>query len=618
MNGFTQPFANGASNQRPPTHAQQRHSIDLSNGTNRMQPDRNGAAPMPVATPQRPFQAGQGEMQAGFAAPMGMPRSPPKNKSEHTHTAGDKRGRNSWLRYNADTQHVPCKFFLQGQCQAGRMCPFSHDLESTTRPAPCKYFAKGGCKFGRKCALLHITPDGTVVNRMPPPSFQAGPSFLGPQMQGPQMQTQPGMYAAPPPGLLSMQAHGMEQRPNGEGASEFDHYQYGPRNGYDQQQQIDMTFTSASPTKFGSPSQNGLLGVSPPQGLSVLDAPLPNSFDSNGISMAARNGPFAASVPSRFGIESPPSSLPRKSQLGNTALRDLHSSAFGDRGMDGMLARMGSSPPSGADEPLTFPKRSLHSDRLRASRTMVSASLGTHLPTTSFEYSDDEDSDADREEDLLPASLRDLIPDSRSRRESRNRADEETPAGFLSAARRTLSGHGTPQDSKLGSLGSSPSRYNSMFSRAQTASKPENDGFGHVGSPLRKSNFSFATAVPKPTNGELSPSFSSPPRQASMSMLTQELQRTKLGDARGSQVQAQAVAGATSHPQGPTRAISHNSNGGRSSLDRGLSSTSVGKIDEEQELFDMDELGGPAKAMPRSMSNGENGFGAIGAHRSTK
>ncbi|KAK4545097.1 hypothetical protein LTR36_003648 [Oleoguttula mirabilis] len=608
MNAFTQPFANGASNQRPAPHPQQRHSADLSNDAHRMASDRNGAVPMPVATPHRPFQAAPGEVAAGFAAPMGMPRSPPKNKSEQAYTGGDKRSRNSWLRYNADTQHVPCKFFLQGQCQAGRMCPFSHDLESTTRPAPCKYFAKGGCKFGRKCALLHITPDGTVVNRMPPHAFQAGPAFAGAQ---PQAQAHHGMYATPPPGLLSMQAQGLEQRANGESALEFEHYQYGPRNGHDPQQQIDMTFTSASP-KYGSPSQNGLLGISPPQGLSVLDAPLPNSFDSNGISMAARNGPFAASVPSRFGIESPPSSLPRKSQLGNTALRDLHSSAFGDRGMDGMLASMGSSPPSGTDEPLTFPKRSLHSDRLRASRTMVSASLGTKLPTTSFEYSDDEDGDTDREEDLLPASLRDLIPDSRSRRESRNRTDDETPAGFLSAARRTLSGHGTPQDSKIGSLGSSPSRYNSMFSRAPTTSKPETDAFGHVGSPLRNSGFFFASA-PKPTNGELSPSVSSPPKQASMSMLTQELQRTKLGDARGSQ--AQAIDGATSQPQGPIRTMSHGSSGGRTSLDRGLSSTSVGKIDEEQELFDMDEVGGPAKAMPRSMSNGESGFGAIGAHR---
>ncbi|KAK0283772.1 hypothetical protein LTR35_006231 [Friedmanniomyces endolithicus] len=592
--GFNPPFANGTSR---PQH-QSNHSLDggAING-GRMPADRNGAMPMPVAPPQRPYSGMPSE--TGALAGMGMQqRSPTRNQSElvveGTSNLGSRR-----LRRSADTQHVPCKFYLQGACQAGRMCPFSHDLECTTRPAPCKYFAKGGCKFGRKCALLHITPDGTIVNRMPPMSHQATPYL-----------SMAGTYAQPPPpGLLSMQAHGLEQRPNGEGMQDFEHYQYGPRNGCDPS--IDMTFTSASPT-YGSP-QNDRLAASPPQkGLSVLDAPLPNSFDSNGVSMAARIGPFAASVPSRFGVESPSSSLPRMAQLGNTALRDLHSSAFGDRGMDGVLANIGSSPPSGTDEPLIFSKRTLHSDRFRSTRQpMVSASLGTRLPTTSFEYSDDEDGDTDREEDLLPASLHDLIPEGRSRRESRSRVDGETPAGFLSAARRTLSGHGPSQDSKVGSLGSSPSRYTSVFGRAQPV-KVDSEGFGHIGSPLRNAGFSFASGI-KPTNGELSPSIASPPRQASMSMLTQELQRTKLDAARS---QGQAVAGATSHPA-PIRTLSNGSNG-RSGLDRGMSSTNVSKIDEEQELFDMDEVGGPTKTAPRPIPNGSISFGAIGGHRSTK
>jgi hypothetical protein len=40
-----------------------------------------------------------------------------------------------------DTSHVPCKFFRQGTCQAGKACPFSHDPASTTDNV-CKYFAK--------------------------------------------------------------------------------------------------------------------------------------------------------------------------------------------------------------------------------------------------------------------------------------------------------------------------------------------------------------------------------------------------------------------------------------------------------------------------------------------
>lgn len=519
-----------------------------------------------------------------------------------------------------DTANVPCRFFLQNSCTAGAACPFSHDLESSIRPAPCmllrllevlylhivtavflgKYFQRGSCKFGRKCALLHITQDGTVVNRPMQPGFSAGPPFPGPPPQ-----TQAGVYGQPPPGLLSIQAQGLDQRSNADGGIDFENYQFAPRTSYEQQP-VDMTFTSASPT-YGSPPQTEQFGISPPQkGLSVLDAPLPNSFDSNGISMAARNGPFAASVPSRFGIESPPSSLPRASQLSNAAVRNLHSSAFGERGMDGVLASVGSSPPSGTDEPFTFAKRPLHSARLRASRPMVSASLGTRLPTMLFEYSDDEE-DPDREEDLLPASLRDLIPEGRSRRESRSRLDEDTPAGFLSAARRTLSGHGVPQEGKVGSLGTSPSRYSSMFVRGQPN---KSDGeFGHVGSPLRNSGLYFTTPS-RASNGDMSPILSSPPRQASMSMLTQELQRTKLEAARSeaARSQVQATAGAPSHSSAPVRTLSNGGSTGRSSLDRGLSSTSVGKIDEEQELFDMEEVG------PRSMPNGE-GFGAIGGHR---
>lgn len=593
---------NGAHHRAPshPSHPypppQPRRSIDSGASTptqgTRMQHERqNGAMPMPVGN-QRPYpmMAGPGN----GPPPHRMAASPPKNKSEYKRSAHDSRAMPK-IRKSADTQHVPCKFFLQGQCQAGQMCPFSHDIESTTRPTPCKYFAKGSCKFGRKCALLHITQDGTVVNRYPPPQQYMGPPQMAP----------PGAYGQPPPpGLLSMQAQGLDQRPNGEGhPQDFEHFQYGPRNGQETPQ-IDMTYTSASP-KYDSPP-NDRMATSPQQkGLSVLDAPLPNSFDSNGISFAARNGPFAASVPSKWDYDSPPSSLPRKSQLGNTALRDLHTSAFGDRGMDNLIANMGSSPPSGTDEPISFEKRPLHSDRLRGSRQIVSASLGTRPPMHGFEYSDDEDDgDTDREEDLLPSSLHDLIPDGKSRRESRPRNNEDsTPASFLAAQRRTISHHGTPSDSKVGSPhSSSPSRYTSMFG---TRSSIRDAWPSHVGSPLRDSTFPISHPMTVPANGELSPSISSPPRQATMSMLTQELQRTKLDAARsasGPQVPA------------PTRTLS-NGSASRTSMDRALSSNSVSqRIDEEQELFDMD-----FDAHPKQNGSAENSnFGPIGGGRTLK
>ncbi|KAK4614071.1 hypothetical protein CLAFUW4_09689 [Fulvia fulva] len=558
--------ADGARRPLPP-HSRRSASIDTIANTAqgaRMQIERqNGAMPMPVGNNQRfPMMEGNGN-----GLPQRMAVSPPKNKN---------------------TQHVPCKFFLQGQCQAGAMCPFSHDIESTTRPAPCKYFAKGGCKFGRKCALLHITQDGHVVNpRMPYPPPQR-------YMQGPPQPPPPSAYGQPPPGLLSMQAQGLEQRPNGGDMTpqDFEHYQYAPRSGYDTPQ-IDMTYTSASP-KYGSPPQQDRIATSPPQkGLSVLDAPLPNSFDSNGISFAARNGPFAASVPSKWNLDSPPSSLPRNSQLGSTALRDLRTSAFGDRGMDSLIASMGSSPPSGTDEPISFEKRPLHSDRLRASRNFMSASLGTRPPMMGnfIESSDDDDgADSEREEDLLPSSLHDLIPDIKARKESRSSRNHEdgSPASFLAASRRSISGHTSPHLS-----GSPGSRFSGMFS--QNAAR---DGLGHVGSPLRDSSFPTSHSAGFSSNGELSPGLSSPPRQASMSMLTQELQRTKLDAARGKGAPA------------PTRTLS-NGSAGRTSMDRALSSNSVSqRIEEEQEVFSMDFDSTPKR--------NDINFGAIGGGRTAK
>ena len=75
---------------------------------------------------------------------------------------------------------------------------------------------------------------------------------------------------------------------------------------------IDTSYVSHPGSAYGSPREDEMqnrfgLGLSPvpSKGLSVLDAPLPASFDSNGVSWIARNGPVAASVPTKFGLESP-------------------------------------------------------------------------------------------------------------------------------------------------------------------------------------------------------------------------------------------------------------------------------------------------------------------------
>ncbi|KAK8206709.1 hypothetical protein M8818_004543 [Zalaria obscura] len=321
--------------------------------------------PMPVGGHASRNSAGQFPYPAmgGFAGP----RSPPKTKN---------------------TSHVPCKFYPYGTCQAGAACQFSHDLDPTTQNAPCKYFTKGSCKFGQNCALAHILPDGRVINRPP-----RGQQFA----YGRRMNGQNNLPPMPQSSLISMQAND----PLAQQALEYEMAKEGqlsPRFG-PTTSNIPKLDTSYTPdpigSNYGSPLNESRLAASPVQrGLSVLDAPLPSSFDSQGISHAARHGPLAASMPPRFGIESPPSSLPNKALLGNTALRDLHDSAFGDRKLDGVLHGLGSSPPT-FEESSSFNKRSLHSERF-ARHKMLSASLGARqgsffpMDTSSTEESDDE------------------------------------------------------------------------------------------------------------------------------------------------------------------------------------------------------------------------------------
>ena len=79
MNGFAQfPPANGPGG----SHIQQRTSLEMASNGTRFHSEGNGAIPMPVGGAQRNYGGMPGEMQ-GFG-PGGMPRSPPKNKSEYT------------------------------------------------------------------------------------------------------------------------------------------------------------------------------------------------------------------------------------------------------------------------------------------------------------------------------------------------------------------------------------------------------------------------------------------------------------------------------------------------------------------------------------------------------
>ncbi|TVY36660.1 Zinc finger protein [Lachnellula subtilissima] len=515
---------------------------------------------------------GAGQPPAGGMGRFEGPRSPPNRQN---------------------TSHVPCKFFRQGACQAGSACPFSHDLASTTDTV-CKYFAKGNCKFGPKCANAHILPNGLRVNYK-----QGGPMGAGHLNLGGRLNTD--LYHPPNSGSALTNSF---NRANGAPASPYSQQQYSPftnqDEAYPRHQSIDITVPANVPTidtsfashpgsAYGSPREEELSrfgsAFSPVagKGLSVLDAPLPASFDSNGVSWIARHGPVASSVPSKFGLDSPPGSVgAAKDNRTSEALKSLHSSAFGEDTRDRFNGIAASPPTQPAEE--YFGKRVMHSQRFATKSKNISASL----PKVDQDWL----SDFGFEEDLLPESLKDLMtPQEKARRGSRTYADEDGRPFTVN------SGTGTPNDTptKFGSpSGASPSRWSPLWQK-QEDEKTRAALLGHVGSPLRNSSLypgasPSSRPIARPSNsGDSSPFLASPPRQSSMSIISQQLQRTRL---------SRAESNGSDSGLHPPRTISNpiGSGSSRTGLigERQVSSSSIGNggsgrfttpIDEEQGDF---------------------------------
>ena len=347
----------------------------------------------------------------------------------------------------------------------------------------------------------------------------------------------------------------------------------------DNSQPLDIGYSANQDSKYGSPRDEAHMPLSPVMHLSTLDAPLPASFDSQGISYMARHGPVAASVPSKFGLESPSSSLPKKSLLPSDALRNLHDSAFG-REPRSRIQNLASSPSVNGDE--VSGQRLMHSQRIAKPR-MLSASMPRPGPTDDW----GDDILFGGEEDYLPSNLAHLLnPDEKTRRFS---GREQDPT----AVRENLSGHGTPAEvsSKVGSPSTaSPSRFTALFTkqkRDEEANGLANSSFGHVGSPLRNSSLHLGSSpslrnVSRPISNDLPLQVSSSPRQNSMSILSQQLQRTRLAKNESSDGQASLHPISARHVSSPA-----------SRLDRAVSSSSINtnRIDEESPecVFSLDE-----------------------------
>ncbi|KAJ6178381.1 hypothetical protein N7519_008842 [Penicillium mononematosum] len=518
---------------RPPSSRRPSHS------------EMRGRAPLPVASgaPQNP-QNGHSRNPSA----LDVARSPPNQNNKKCE-----------LIFLQSSMQIPNMFLANSSARVPvRQAPlvlFLHSTDAGIDYAPCKYFAKGNCKFGAKCALAHILPDGRRVNR-PTGNMGMGSGHLN--LGG---RVNPQAYVNQDSALTNSVLS--QQRMNGHEQPRYapqlaPQEEYGSLHGqqqpsYDGIPTIDTGLASDAGSKYGSPAEDVRYPMSPSNNhLSALDAGLPASFDSQGISHAARYGPVAASMPSQFGLESPPPQRPGQADV----FRNLRDIGYGTS-LRKPSSNIGSSPPAPED---TVGTRFMHSSRPVKPR-MLSASVPR--PTALEDW----DENFPMEEDYLPVNLHDdvLTPQEKLRRLSRTDND-------LSSSHRDISGLGMTSTSfsKTGSpLASSPSRFGALFAKQRQRKEEESHGSSSFHIVLAWDPLAVAGHPTKGRRLSLSPG-----RQSSMSMISEQLGGMGLhpGSAR------QSSAG----PSGPT---------GR--LDRIISSpVNTSKIEEEEQsdlVFDMEE-----------------------------
>lgn len=346
---------------------------------------------------------------------------------------------------------------------------------------------------------------------------------------------------------------------------------------------------------YGSP-RDGFAFSPATKNLSILDVPLPASFDSNGISNAARfpAAPWPSSVPSKFGIESPAASLSNaKDARTSETLKLLHNSAFG--GPSDYLGSAIGSPPnsqSAVGEEF-YGKRMMHSARYTKPKMLSSSVPKTSVDRdwdAGFDFGDDDDIP----ENYVPENLQELLTPAEKARRGSMRGENDVGADILTK-------YGSP-------IGTSPSRWGPLFQRQKeeeelSRSARAVSAFGHVGSPLRNS-----TLAQEMNKGNLAGSIGSnrPSMRIgsdSMSVLSQQLQDSRLDDASNSRLHPSSARGPA--PIGKERAgiERHVSTGSINSAVTGRLTT---PIDEEDSafVFSMEEEDEPAARMRKRTSAG--------------
>lgn len=333
---------------------------------------------------------------------------------------------------------------------------------------------------------------------------------------------------------------------DGPGSAQMQNYPYENLPGF------DSSIASNPDSNFGSPLDESRFTMSPHRRHgSVLDVPLPQSFESNGVSNYARYGHIAASMPEKLSPPQLPQAQPGQPPEAPKVLQDriYDSSTKSPR-------FLGSSPSNGLADSSdqTIGGRIMHSQKPVRSRILSSS-----VPRS--RGADDWDDSFTLEEDLVPTNLHDevLTPQEKVRRFSRPEHDLNTK-DFPGAL-----GIPSTSSSKVGSPGTagSPSRFSELFAKQRRKGAEEGIGlssspYGVVGSPLRESS-SLANrptnSVPYPVSriasAEAMPSISSPPKTSSVSLLASEFARQNLNrhDPRDSGIGL--ALGSTRHVSAP-------------------------------------------------------------------
>lgn len=331
-------------------------------------------------------------------------------------------------------------------------------------------------------------------------------------------------------------------------------------NQYQNPSQLDSALNSPPTSQFGSPPSEYLFPKSPVDNIrTALNAPLPQSFDANGISHIAKYGPLGQSVPDKFGFRSPPSSSLSR-QLGSPPDSTSNFRATNLTSNLRNASPLGISPQNVEE---SIGQRIMHSQRPSKSRVISASVPRSHLPH-------DWEEGLGTETDLLPNSLHDevLTPQEKMRRLSRPDQDlsPRDQQGGLAIPSSGSSKVGSPPTA------GSPSRFSALWAEQREKKAAETgspNAFGHVGSPLRES-----WLAGHPSETSKGPQLSG----ISQAMARMHLNRTESTESNGSKPTASGLR----HSSAPI---------GR--FDRTISSPGLSsrKIDEEGEgvFFPMDD-----------------------------